>query len=147
MLGNTEVDGNNGTLKNATIAVPLKYLSNFWRPLEIALINCKIGLKLKWPQYCAFSAAGVDNNNPNSNDIIFTIKDTKLCVPIVALSGKDSQKLSNFFSIGFEGSFHWDEYKTKSENKQQISTSIFSDQTMLELIDYLYKFIWIDMII
>ena len=41
LLGNTEVDGNNGILKNEAIAVSLKYLSNFWRSLEMLLINCK----------------------------------------------------------------------------------------------------------
>ena len=39
LLGNSEADGNNGILKNATIAVPLKCLSNFWRTLEMPLIN------------------------------------------------------------------------------------------------------------
>ena len=51
LLGNTVVQYNpnhaNGILKNSTIAVPLKYLSNFWRSLEIPLINCKVELKLK----------------------------------------------------------------------------------------------------
>ena len=42
LLGNTVVDGANGVLRNATIAVLLKYLSNFWRSLEMPLINCKI---------------------------------------------------------------------------------------------------------
>ena len=42
LLGNTVVDGANGVLRNATIAVLLKYLSNFWRSLEVPLINCKI---------------------------------------------------------------------------------------------------------
>ena len=50
LLGNT--DGNNGILKNATIALPLKYLSNFLRLLEISLLNFKIELKLKWKKYC-----------------------------------------------------------------------------------------------
>ena len=45
LLENTEADGENGILKNATIAVPLKYLSNFWRSFEIPLINCKVELK------------------------------------------------------------------------------------------------------
>ena len=31
----------NEILKNETIAVPLKYLSNFWRSLEMPLINSK----------------------------------------------------------------------------------------------------------
>ena len=42
LLGNTVVDGANGVFRNATIAVLLKYLSNFWRSLEVPLINCKI---------------------------------------------------------------------------------------------------------
>ena len=36
-----------GILKNATIAVALKHLSNFWRSLEMLLINCKVELKLR----------------------------------------------------------------------------------------------------
>ena len=51
LLGNAEAQPNpnhaNGILENATIAVPLKYLSNFWRSLEMPLINCKVALKLK----------------------------------------------------------------------------------------------------
>ena len=68
------------------IAVPLKYLSNFWRLLEIPLINCKVELKLKWTKYCVSTVAGDENeinNNNNANNIIFTIKDTKLYAPVV----------------------------------------------------------------
>ena len=36
---------NNGILKNATIAAPLKNLSNLWRSLKMPLINCKVELK------------------------------------------------------------------------------------------------------
>ena len=80
LLKTTVADGANGILRNGTIAVPLKYLSNFWRSLEMALINFKAEVKLKWTKYCIFSAAGLDNVNGNvsDNDIIFTIKDTKL---------------------------------------------------------------------
>ena len=42
LLENTEVDGANEILKNTTIAVPLKYLSNCRRSLEMPLINCKV---------------------------------------------------------------------------------------------------------
>ena len=41
-LGNTEAGGNNGILKNVTIAVPSTYLSNFWRSFKMPLIDCKI---------------------------------------------------------------------------------------------------------
>ena len=60
LLGNTEADWANKILKNATIAVPLKHLSNFWRSLEMSLIYCKIELKLKWTKYCVLSAAGAE---------------------------------------------------------------------------------------
>ena len=42
----------NGVFKDVKIAVPLKYLSNFWRSLEMPLINCKIHLELNWSKDC-----------------------------------------------------------------------------------------------
>ena len=63
------------------------------------------------------SADGADNNNANSNNIIFTIKGKKLYVPVVNVSTKDNQKLSKLISIGFERSVYWNRWKTKSENK------------------------------
>ena len=85
-------------------------------------INGKVELKLKWAKYCVFSATGNDNlynivNYNNGNNIILTIKDTKLYVPVVTLSAIDNQKLSNVPSEGCERSFYWNEYKTKSETK------------------------------
>ena len=47
-------------------------------------------------------SGGADNSNVNSNNVIFTIKDTKLYVPVVSLSAKDNQKLSKLLSKGFE---------------------------------------------
>ena len=81
------------------------------------LINCKIELKPKWKKYCVLTAAGNDNTNSNHNNIIFTIKDTKLYVPLVTLSVRDSHKLSKLLNKGFEKSVYWYEYKTKNENK------------------------------
>ena len=84
LLGNNEAQTANAAneiLKNETIAVPLKYLSNFSRSFEMPLINCKVELKLKWTKYCFLSADGNENeanNNDNTNNIIFTIKDAKL---------------------------------------------------------------------
>ena len=77
LLEDTEGGGDNGIFKNATVAVPLKYLSNFWRSLEMPLINCKIELNLKLTNYCVLSAAGADYADDKSNNIVFTIKDTK----------------------------------------------------------------------
>ena len=63
------------------------------------------------------SAAGANNTNANPNNIIFTIKDTRIYVPVITLSARDNQKLSTFFSKGFERSVYWNEYKTKTENE------------------------------
>ena len=66
--------------------------------------------------------------NNDDNNVIFTIKDTKLYVPVVALSARDNRKLSKILSKEFERSVYWNEYKTKSEN-------ILNN--VLESIDYL----------
>ena len=84
------------------------------------LINCKVELVLKWTKYFVLSAAGADNVNgtdDDNNDIIFTIKNTKLYVHVVTLSVRGNQQLSKLFSKGFERLFYWDEYKTKDEYK------------------------------
>ena len=107
-------------LKNTTIAVSLKLLSNFQRSLEMLLINCKAELKLKWTKCCVLSVAGNENdinNNDSANNTIFKIKDTKLYVSVVTLLVRDSQRLSKRLSKDFERSVYWKEYKTKSEDK------------------------------
>ena len=78
LLWNIEVVAANRILRNATIAVPLKYLRSLWRSLEMpSSINCKVELKLKWTKYSVLSATGTDYANANYNNIIFIIKDTK----------------------------------------------------------------------
>ena len=86
------------------------------------LINCKVEVKLKWTKCCALFAAGNDNdsdddNDINANDIIFTIKNTKVSVSVVILSARGNQRLSKLLSKVFERSVYWNEYKTKSEDK------------------------------
>ena len=78
-VGNTDADGDNRKKEGVKIAVPLKYLSNFWRSLEIPLINCKVELSLRWNV---------------ANTAIFEITDAKLYVPVVTLSAEDNAKLS-----------------------------------------------------
>ena len=91
LLKDKVVDGNNEVLKIAAIVVTLKYLSNFFRLIEISMINCKVELKLKWKMFWVLVMAGANNGNANSNTIFFTIKETKICVPAVTLSGKGNQ--------------------------------------------------------
>ena len=108
LIGNTEAHADNaanGILKNATIVAPL---SNFWRSLEMPLIIWRVELKPRWSEHCFLYVAGTDNSNRNNDDnnIIFTIKDTKLYVPVVTLSARDNPKQSNLLIIGFERSVY-----------------------------------------
>ena len=104
LLGNTV--GANRILKIATIDVSLKYVSSFWRPLAMPLINCKVELKLKYAKYWVLFAADADNRNANSNNAIFTIKSTESYVTVVTSPAKDNQKLSKLLSKGFERSVY-----------------------------------------
>ena len=132
LLENTVADGADEILKNATIAVSLKYLSNFWRSLEMPLINCKVELKLNWTKCCVLSAAGnenVINDNDNANNILFTIKDTKLYVPVVTVSARGNQKLSKRISKGFERSVYGINIKQKVRIQiRQMNFDTFSNQ-------------------
>ena len=102
------------------IDVPLKYLSNFWRSLEMPLINCKIEFSLKWYKHCIFSISGTA--------AAFTITDTKLYVPIVTLKSEDNTKLSKLLSEGFKRSTYWNKYKIifKNYNNEYIRERIDS---------------------
>ena len=71
----------NGATKDVEKMVPLKYLSNFWRALEVSLINCDISLQLKWYKDCILVAGTVANQNSR-----FQINDTKFYAPVLALS-------------------------------------------------------------
>ena len=99
LIGNTE---NNGTKNGVKAAVPLKYLSNFWRSLEMPLINCKVELSLKWYQRCLLNAA---------TTATFRITDAKLYVPIVTSSIEDNSKLTKLLNEGFKRPIYWNEYK------------------------------------
>ena len=96
LIGNTE---NIGIKNDVKIVVPLKYLSNFWRSLEMSLINCKIELSLKWYENCILSSAGTAAT--------FTITDAKLYVPIITLKTEDNTKLSKLLNEGFKRSIYW----------------------------------------
>ena len=85
------------------ITVPSKYLSTFWRSLEMQLINCKVELSLSWNKNCILSSI--------ANNSTFEITDTKLYLPVATLKTKDNAKLSKLLSEGFKRPIYWNEYK------------------------------------
>ena len=97
LLGNvTEVaDDPAGVRKlNVKVVVPLKYLSNFFRTLEMPLINCKIKLNLTWKKECVLSSG--------DGEAVFIINDTKLYVPVVTLSKEDNKDFIEQQNKGFQ---------------------------------------------
>ena len=111
----------------------VKYLSNFWRSLEMPLINCKVESKFKSMNHYVFFGNGNDYTDADLKKTIFTFKETKLYVPVVTLSSKDNQKPSKHFSKGVERSIYWNECKTESEKIGQMSIDIFWNQILHEL--------------
>ena len=91
ITGNTPAAG---TTKDVEIIIPLKYLSNFWRTLEMALINCEVNLILTWSKDCVITNSTGEGK--------FAITETKLCVPVVTLSTKDNEKLLQQLKSGFK---------------------------------------------
>ena len=88
--------GNDGT-KDAEIMVPLKYLSNFWRTLEMPLIKCEVNLILTWLSRCVVIATAVQKQAA-----IFEITDTKLYVPVITLSTQENTKFLQQLKSGFK---------------------------------------------
>ena len=84
----------NGNTKDVEIIVPLKYLSNFWRTLEMPLINCEVNLILTWSKDCVITNSTGEGK--------FEITETKLYAPVVTLSTKDNEKLLQQLKSGFK---------------------------------------------
>ena len=83
--------------KNETeVVIPLKYLSNFWRSLNIPLINCEVALILTWSKNCVLADmtvnAGVNPAIVAPSGAIFQITDTKLYVAVVTLSKENENE-------------------------------------------------------
>ena len=109
-MGETPAAGNT---KDNEIIVPLKYLSNFWRTLEMSLINCETELIFTWSK----------------------ITETKLYVPVVTLSRQDNAKLLQKSKSDFKRTINWNKYesnlKTFAQNMylNYLIKSLGSNQT------------------
>ena len=94
----------NGNAKDVEIIVPLKYLSNFCRTLEMPLIICEVNLTLTWSKDCVITHSTGEGK--------FAITETKLYVPVVTLSSKDNEKLLQQLKSGFKKTISWNKYES-----------------------------------
>ena len=106
ITGQTRNDG----IRDVEIIVPLKYLGNFWRTLEMFLINCEVSLQLTCSKkvfswYCSKSSTK------------FTITDTKLYVPVINLLTEGNTKLLKRLESGFKRTINWNKYQFKKKVK------------------------------
>ena len=104
--GQTDDDGN----KDVEIKVPLKYLSNFWRTLEMSFINYEVNLILTWSSTCVIVSTNIANQVAT-----FEITNTKLYVPAVSLSTQENAKLLQQLKSGFKIVINWNKYLSKPE--------------------------------
>ena len=96
--------------------MPLKYLSGFWRTLEMTLITCEINLILtRFPN-------SVISNAVANKAITFAITDTKLYVSIVILSTQDNSKLLPQLKAASKRTVNWNKYQLKKKKKKKRKT-------------------------
>ena len=112
-------DANRVGKQDVELAIPLKYLSNFWRALNIPLISCEVFLELKWNKNCIITSleqrqvdAGPPVVNGTTTGATLAINDCKLYVPVVTLSKDDEIKLTTLKS-GFKREIIWNKYRSQ----------------------------------
>ena len=113
----------NNVEKDVEIVIPLKYFGNFWRNLDISLINCEISLTLSWYEDGVLtnhatrgppSTAALINIPTNA---VFKITNCKLYVPVVTLSDEEANRLFNQLKSGFKKTIKWNRYMSQISNQ------------------------------
>ena len=125
------------------------HLSNFWKNLNMPLINCEVELNLTWFKNCVLIDKLTRDANYNADPIVhkidnpenatFNITDTKLYVLVVTLSKENDIKLLEKLKSGFKRTIKWNKYRSQmsvQNNNNNINYLLSLDLQML--IDYLF---------
>ena len=109
--------------QNVKIAVPLKYLRNFWKAWAIPLINCKMSLILTWSKNCVLTSKSTRAANYENNPMVyrvdgtvntkFVITGTRLNVSVVTLWNKDDDKILDHFKTEFKRNIKSKKYRSE----------------------------------
>ena len=107
----------NGT-QEVELAIPLKYLGNFWRALNIPLIICEVSLELKWEKNCVITSLeqrdiGGGNRDNAPTGATLAINDCKLYVPAITLSKDDEIKLLTNLKSRFKREIILNKYRSQ----------------------------------
>ena len=114
-------DANKNETQPIELAIPLKYLGNFWRALNIPLISSEVSLELKWDKNCIITSLerrAIDKNNPPNRDgaptgATLAINDCKLYIPVVTLPKDGEIKLLTNLKSGFTREIIWNKYRSQ----------------------------------
>ena len=124
LLGNATVENGNAIWKNANIIVPLKYISSFFRSLELHLINTKLFIQLNYTKNSVISNAAGNST--------FKITKTELYIPVVTLKTEDNNKLNQLLDTEFKRKVYWNGYKSKIEDVIQPHNNNNYKRTLLD---------------
>ena len=113
-------DVNKEGTQSVELAVPLKYLGDFWRALNMSLISCEVSLELKWYKDCIITSLEeriVNVGPPVVRDdgpanATLAINNCKLYVPVVTLSKDDEIKLLTNLKSRFKREVLWNKYRS-----------------------------------
>ena len=142
---------NNGNRLNAEVIVPLKYLSNFWRSLDLHLINCEIELDLSWSIYFVITEisrtfGAVPNTNPvryhvtsQTAGATFEISNAELYVPVLTVSINDNIEFLEDIKQGFKRKISWNKYRSEiTTQPDNNNLDYLIDPAFRNFIDCLY---------
>ena len=103
-VGEADYDENKVGKNKTEVVIPLKHLSNFWRSLNIPLINCEVELILTWSKNCVLADMTKGDNQAivAPLELEFQITDTKLYVRVVTLWKENDTKLLEQLKTGFK---------------------------------------------
>ena len=134
----------NGT-QEVELTIPLKYLGNFWRALNIPLISCEVSLELKWNKNCVITTLeqrdiGRGNRDNAPTGATLAINNCKLYVPAVTLSTDDEIKLLTNLKSGFKREIIWNKYRSQMTTEAiNNNLNILIDPTFTNIIDCLFS--------
>ena len=142
-------DVNKNGKQEIELALPLKYLGNFWRALNIPLISCEVSLELKWNKNCVITSlekrqvdAGppvVRDNSPTGATL--AINDCKLYIPVVTLSKDDEIKSLTNLKSGFKREIIWNKYRSQMTTEAiNNNLNILIDPTFTNVITNVHLF-------
>ena len=137
-------DANKEGTETIELAIPLKYLGNFWRALNLQLISCEVSLELKWNKNCVITSlerrqVGARPRNNAPTGATLAINDCKLYIPVVTLSKDDEIKLLTNLKSGFTREMIWNKYRSQMTTEAiNNNLNILIDPTFTNVIDCLF---------